>query len=158
MLKLEKRGQNEASQKKWGGGGEIEEKMPHFFFLPSPFLFPSFSQAPTLRVAIFTLPFFLHLNIKDGGYNSTNINKQLSPNQNTPALQANPQWYTAGGSEQGFRCCFAGGLNQSLVLSLVQASRFPTSPNLMFMHKISMRMVCINGKHPIWETAQLPIP
>ena len=26
-------------------------------------------------------------NIKDGGYNSTNINKQLSPAQNTPALQ-----------------------------------------------------------------------
>ena len=26
---------------------------------------------------------------KDGGYNSTNINKQLSPAQNTPALQAN---------------------------------------------------------------------
>ena len=25
---------------------------------------------------------------KDGGYNSTNINKQLSPAQNTPALQA----------------------------------------------------------------------
>ena len=25
---------------------------------------------------------------KDGGYNSTNINKQLSPAQNTPAPQA----------------------------------------------------------------------
>ena len=31
---------------------------------------------------------FLCNNIKDGGYNSTNINKQLSPTQNTPALQA----------------------------------------------------------------------
>ena len=31
--------------------------------------------------------FFLHHN-KDGGYNGTNINKQLSPAQNTPALQA----------------------------------------------------------------------
>ena len=31
---------------------------------------------------------FLRYNIKDGGYNSTNINKQLSPAQNTPALQA----------------------------------------------------------------------
>ena len=25
---------------------------------------------------------------KDGGYNSTNINKQLSPAENTPTLQA----------------------------------------------------------------------
>ena len=31
---------------------------------------------------------FLGHNIKDGGYNSTNINKQLSPAQNTPAMQA----------------------------------------------------------------------
>ena len=31
---------------------------------------------------------FLRHNIKDGGYNSTNINKQLSPAQNTPAMQA----------------------------------------------------------------------
>ena len=32
-------------------------------------------------------------------------------------------WYTAGGPEQGFRCCFANGLNrQSLVLSAAQAS------------------------------------
>ena len=33
---------------------------------------------------------FLRHNIKDGGYNSTNITKQLSPAQNTPALQARP--------------------------------------------------------------------
>ena len=31
---------------------------------------------------------FLRHKIKDGGYNNTNINKQLSPAQNTPALQA----------------------------------------------------------------------
>ena len=31
---------------------------------------------------------FLRHNIKDGGYNSTNINKQLSPAQITPAMQA----------------------------------------------------------------------
>ena len=30
---------------------------------------------------------FLRHNIKDGGYNSTNINKQLSPAQNTSAPQ-----------------------------------------------------------------------
>ena len=34
---------------------------------------------------------FLRHNIKDGGYNSTNINKQLSPAQNTAALQATSQ-------------------------------------------------------------------
>ena len=31
-------------------------------------------------------------------------------------------WYTCGGLEQGFRCCFADGLKQSLTLSVVQAS------------------------------------
>ena len=31
-------------------------------------------------------------------------------------------WYTVGGPEQGFQRCFAEGLNQSLVLSVVQAS------------------------------------
>ena len=30
-------------------------------------------------------------------------------------------WYTAGGPEQGFRRCFADGLNQSSVLSEAQA-------------------------------------
>ena len=40
---------------------------------------------------VFLLPLiFLRLN-KDGGYNSTNINKQLSPTQNTPAPQATPK-------------------------------------------------------------------
>ena len=33
-------------------------------------------------------PIFLCHKIKDGGYNNTNIKKQLSPAQNTPALQA----------------------------------------------------------------------
>ena len=33
---------------------------------------------------------FLRHNIKDSGYSSTNITKQLSPAQNTPALQARP--------------------------------------------------------------------
>ena len=33
-------------------------------------------------------PIFLCHKIKDGGYDNTNINKQLSPPQNTPALQA----------------------------------------------------------------------
>ena len=31
-------------------------------------------------------------------------------------------WYTGGGPEQGFRCCFADGLNQSLVSSVAQAT------------------------------------
>ena len=30
-------------------------------------------------------------------------------------------WYTGGGTEQGFRRCFADGLNQSLVSSVTQA-------------------------------------
>ena len=30
-------------------------------------------------------------------------------------------WYIGGGSEQGFRLCFADGLNQSLVSSVAQA-------------------------------------
>ena len=37
---------------------------------------------------VFTLLIFLRNN-KDSGYNSANINKQLSRAQNTPALQAN---------------------------------------------------------------------
>ena len=41
------------------------------------------------RVFLLSLIFLRHN--KDGGYNSTNINKQLSPAQNTPALQATPK-------------------------------------------------------------------
>ena len=33
-------------------------------------------------------PIFLCHKIKDGGYNNININKQLSPAKNTPAMQA----------------------------------------------------------------------
>ena len=41
------------------------------------------------KSAKFTLPNLPELrHNKDGGYNSTNISKQLSPGQNTPALQA----------------------------------------------------------------------
>ena len=31
-------------------------------------------------------------------------------------------WYTGGGPEQGFQCCFADGLNQRVVLSVRQAT------------------------------------
>ena len=53
---------------------------------PPPPPFPSFALAPPLKVTIFTPPNFLRQNIKDGRHNNTNINKQLSPAQNTPAL------------------------------------------------------------------------
>ena len=39
------------------------------------------------RKVVLLSPIFLCHKIKDGGYNNTNINK-LSPDQNTPALQA----------------------------------------------------------------------
>ena len=54
-------------------GSDFTSTIPH-----------SFALAPTLRVTIFTLPNHLRHN-KDGGYNITNINKQLSPAQNRPA-------------------------------------------------------------------------
>ena len=60
MLKVEKRGENGASQKE--------------------------------RVFLLSLIFLRHN--KDGGYNSKNMflkNKQLSPAQNTPAVQATPK-------------------------------------------------------------------
>ena len=31
-------------------------------------------------------------------------------------------WYTSGGPKWGFQCCFADGLNKSLVLSVAQAN------------------------------------
>ena len=43
---------------------------------------------PTLRVYFLLYLIFLHHNIKDGGYNSTNITMQLLLTQNTPTLQA----------------------------------------------------------------------
>ena len=60
MLKLEKRGENVASQKERG-------------------------RIPQGLQFLLSLIFLRHS--KDGGYNSTNINKQ-QPAQNTPALQA----------------------------------------------------------------------
>ena len=60
MLKLEKRGENGASQKERG-------------------------RVPQGLQFLLSLIFLRHN--KDGGYNSTNINKQ-QPAQNTPALQA----------------------------------------------------------------------
>ena len=76
MLKLEKRGENGASQKERG--------------IFSPLLLPSFLLSPyhlPLGLLFLLSLIFLRHN-KDGGYNSTNITKQLSPAQNTPALQA----------------------------------------------------------------------
>ena len=40
------------------------------------------------RLLLLFSPSFLCHKIKDGGYNNTTINKQLSSNQNTPAVQA----------------------------------------------------------------------
>ena len=71
MLKAQRRKGNGASQKERGRGSEREEKT--FLFLPS--------QSP------FLLSFFSRHEIKDGGYNNTNINKKLSLAQNKPALQ-----------------------------------------------------------------------
>ena len=73
------------SQKERGRGERRESVV---FSLPPP-PFSSFALAPNLRVTIFTLPnLILRHNIKDGGFNSMNIDKQLSPTQNTPVLQA----------------------------------------------------------------------
>ena len=38
--------------------------------------------------------------------------------QSLPVLKS---WYTSAGPEQGFQCCFADGLNKSLVSSVMQA-------------------------------------
>ena len=67
------------------GGRKREEK------IFSPLLLPSFLLSPQdlpLGLLFLLSLIFLRHN-KDGGYNGTNINKQLSPAQNTPALQAN---------------------------------------------------------------------
>ena len=85
LLKLEKRGENGVSQKERGRGrGEREEKI----FSPLPL--PSFLFSPShLSLGLlFVLSLIFLRHNKDGGYNSTNINKQLSPAQNTPTLQA----------------------------------------------------------------------
>ena len=55
MLKLQKRGGNRASQREQGRGwGERQENA--VFFSPPRASFSSFALAPTLRVAISTLP------------------------------------------------------------------------------------------------------
>ena len=85
LLKLEKRGENGVSEKERGRGrGEREEKI--FSPLPLPSFLFSPSHLPLGLLFVLSLIFLRHN--KDGGYNSTNINKQLSPAQNTPALQA----------------------------------------------------------------------
>ena len=64
---------------KRSGGGSGERRF--FLSSPSPLYFFRPSTYPQGYY------FFLRHN-KDGGYNSTNINQQLSPAQNMPALQA----------------------------------------------------------------------
>ena len=60
-----------------------------YFFSSPPPTFPSFTLAHTLKGLLFLLsPIFLWHKIKDGGYKNANINKRLSPAQNTPALRA----------------------------------------------------------------------
>ena len=49
---------------------------------------------------------FLWLKIKDGGYNTTNINKQLSPAQITPALQAVCVVLHEPKPLRAFYCCY----------------------------------------------------
>jgi len=66
------------------GGGEREGELRVFFSLPSPS--PTFTLAPTLRVA---LPFILCHKIKDGGYNNINKNKQLLPPPSPPPQKKN---------------------------------------------------------------------
>ena len=87
LLKLEKRGENGASQKEWG---------------------------------LLSLIFLRHN--KDGGYNSTNINKQLSPSQNTPALQASPSVVSSDPTHNWLH-----KLYDNIIIILF--------PKLMFYHK-----------------------
>ena len=56
MLKLQKRGGNRASQREQGRGGGGERQENALFFSPPHPSFSSFALAPTLRVAISTLP------------------------------------------------------------------------------------------------------
>ena len=85
MLKLE------IERRKWG----------EYFFFPPPPPFPSFTLAPTLTVTIFTL--FSSSSITTSKTAVTTVRtqkKQLSPAQNTPALQANfpPAIYSMEGN------------------------------------------------------------
>ena len=74
------------------GGGKREEKTLGivflYFFSPLPSFLLSPKHLPLGLLFLLSLIFPRHN--KDGGYNSTNIIKQLSPAQNTPALQASP--------------------------------------------------------------------
>ena len=49
----------------------------------------SFARESAILKLFLLSVIFLRHKIRDGGYNNTNINKQLSLAQNTPALQAN---------------------------------------------------------------------
>ena len=82
MLKLQIRGGHEASQR--GRERGREERRGREYFLPSPSPFLSFALAPNLRVTFLISSMSLCHEIENGGYNETNINKQLL----THALQA----------------------------------------------------------------------
>ena len=69
--------------KRSGEGGGL-----FVFFSPLPSFLLSPKHLPLGLLFLLSLIFPRHN--KDGGYNSTNIIKQLSPAQNTPALQASP--------------------------------------------------------------------
>ena len=60
---------------------------------------PSFLLSPKhLPLGLLFLLFLVFLrHNKDGGYNSTNINTQLSPAQNTPSLQASTMYWLVRG-------------------------------------------------------------
>ena len=90
MLKLQTRGGNGATQKeRRRGWGEREDKTPYFssFPLPLPLSFFCPSTYPK-GYCFYSSLIFLRHKIKDGGYNKMNINKQLSPAKNMPALKA----------------------------------------------------------------------
>ena len=75
MLKLQIRGGHEASQR--GRERGREERREREYFLPSPSPFLSFALAPNLRVTFLISSMSLCHEIENGGYNETNINKQL---------------------------------------------------------------------------------
>ena len=88
MLKLQTRGGNRATQKeRRRGWGEREDKTPYFSSFPLPLSFFCPSTYPK-GYCFYSSLIFLRHKIKDGGYNKMNINKQLSPAKNIPALQA----------------------------------------------------------------------
>ena len=95
MLKLQTRGGNGATQKeRRRGWGEREDKTRYFssfplsLSLPLPLSFFCPSTYPK-GYCFYSSLIFLRHKIKDGGYNKMNINKQLSPAKNMPALQLN---------------------------------------------------------------------